>query len=79
MAHNEPSHQDLHCLAFCSSFMLTDTPICNDPVSEFKDGRVHYTCRNSGLKGLKKNSLCVPPSFSSYYFYSDDHPFSVEV
>ena len=25
-AHNEPSHQDLHCLPFCNNF-LTETPI----------------------------------------------------
>ena len=27
-AHNEPSHQDLHCLPFCYR-VLTETPVCN--------------------------------------------------
>ena len=29
MAHNEPSHQDLHCLPFWSNF-LSDIPICSN-------------------------------------------------
>ena len=28
MAHNEPSHQNLHCLPFCHCF-LTSTPVSN--------------------------------------------------
>ena len=27
MAHNEPFHQDLHCLLFCSLF-YTEIPVC---------------------------------------------------
>ena len=49
MAHNEPSHQDLHCLSFCFIF-LADLPICNNGFVQIKDGRIYF--RNSGVKGL---------------------------
>ena len=49
-AHNEPSHQDLHCLPFCFDFWLR--PLFRTMVRiRFKDGRVHF--RNSGMKGLE--------------------------
>ena len=45
MAHNEPSHQDLHCLSFCFIF-LAGFPICNNGFVQIKDGRIYF--RNSG-------------------------------
>ena len=52
----ELSHQDLHCLPFCSWF-LSNTPFATIEVSKFNDGRVHL--RNSGVKGLKKTFECL--------------------
>ena len=50
MAHNEPSHQDLHCSAVCLDFRLR--PLFGTMVlTRFKDGRVHF--RDTGLKVLK--------------------------
>ena len=36
MAHNEPSHQDLHCLPFCFDFSLTSIFATMD-TSQFND------------------------------------------
>ena len=47
-AHNKPSHQDLHCLPFCSRFWIS-TSVCNNGSVLSKDGRV--SLRN-GVKGL---------------------------
>ena len=52
-AHNEPSHQDLHCLP-CSYYFLTKTPVCNNDVSKFRDGKVYF--RRSGVKGYPKRT-----------------------
>ena len=48
MAHNEPSHQDLHCH---SLFYFRLKPLfASVDMSNFKEGRVHF--RNSRMKGL---------------------------
>ena len=48
-AHNEPSHQDLHCLAFYLMFWLR--PLFETMIlTRFKDGRDRF--RNSGVKWL---------------------------
>ena len=48
MAHNEPSHQDPHCLQFYFDFGLK--PLFGIMVlTKIKDGRVHF--RNSGMNG----------------------------
>ena len=69
-AHNEPSHQDLHCLPFCLFFcllfcvLITLKPLFEAvDMSKFKDGRVHI--RNSGVKGLNKSTLKVPNKICS--------------
>ena len=49
MAHNEPSHQDLHFLPFCS-WILTGTPFATVDMSKFKAGRGHF--RNLRVKEL---------------------------
>ena len=41
MAHNEPSHLDLHCLSICIQF-CTDTPICNNGHIQIQ-GRLQLT------------------------------------
>ena len=54
VAHNEPSHLDLHCLLFCSC-TLTDTLFAIMNMSKFKGGRVHF--RYSEVKGLKSAEI----------------------
>ena len=49
-AHNEPSHQALHCLPFFIDFWLTLLFASMD-VSKLGERIVHF--RNSGLKGLE--------------------------
>ena len=48
-AHNEPSHQDLHCLPFCFVFWLTFKYVKMD-MSKFIEEKVHFI--NSWWKEL---------------------------
>ena len=54
MAHNELSHQDLHCSPFCLDFRLKQV-FALVVMFKFKIGRVHFI--NSGMKGLR-NHVC---------------------
>ena len=47
-AHNEPSHQDLHCLPVCSGYRLKLLFATMD-MFKFKDGGVHF---RTGVKVL---------------------------
>ena len=49
MAHDEPSHLDLHCFPFCSWFW-TDTLFAIMDMPKFKDEKIHFI--NSGVTGL---------------------------
>ena len=51
-AHHEPSHQDLHCLPFCSGFTTIQSTSVAMDVSKCTVGRAYF--RNSGVKGLRK-------------------------
>ena len=54
-AHNEPSHQDPHCLSsfFFFFFILGRSSFVSVSMYIFNDARVHI--RNSGAQGLKKD------------------------
>ena len=68
-AHNEPSHQDLHCLPFCSSF-TTVTRLAAMHVSKRKDGIVHF--RNLGMKGLNAERWVGPQPWTLYRWLEHD-------
>ena len=65
MAHDEPSHQDLHCLPFCS-WLTTNFLLGVMDVSEYRDGRIYF--RNSGLKGINLVLKLGQTRFCLYIF-----------
>ena len=65
MACNEPSHQDIHCLLFCSIF-LSDILICNN-------GHIQIQWQKGPLQKLgDERELCQLTGFRGPWFYSGD-------
>ena len=75
MAHDEASHQDLHCLPFCS-WLTTNFLLGVMDVSKYRDGRVYF--RNSGLKGINLVLKLGQTRFCLYIFLQKETKKQIE-
>ena len=64
MAHNEPSHLDLHCLPFCFG-----TPVCNSEHAQIQSKRPFQKLEGERVKLPSLRKLTFHFSFFFFFFF----------